>query len=321
MKKLLSLKLLHNVIYDKFKLVKYKNKIMNIRRIKHMLLRLSPEEKIVGGGTLLSIFGSFMPWYSIIMSFDKKSITQNAFEGDLGVIGFIVFILSIITLLVLIGEQLHLRIPQFGRSKEQLIFFLMGENASLILIVIAIYTKRSLEYTTAGLRFGIYLALIGAFLGAFAAFSQMQKLNKEKVQNFFDHNEENTTHKTYQESETNEVEKEYESTEEVNLFKKQGHNNNEISPSESIISKREELNLEQEDEYISEDEMIEEITEIPAISNEKATDIEKGSEEEKKEQQASYFTKEAGIQNNDADMEDPEGKSNKQSISMNFYED
>lgn len=270
---------------------------MNLRRIKHTLLRLSAEEKIIGVGSLLIIVGAFMPWHSIVMSFDKKSITQTGFGGDLGVIGFVIFIMAILTLLSLVGDHMHIKLPQFGYSKEQVLFFLMGQNAFLVLLTIAIYTKRSLDFTEAELRFGIYLALIGAFLGAFAAFAQIQKTKKKEVQEFFGQEDEEIDEEEFVTPE--ETPKE-EITQE--LF--------EEAHAESVPQGT--------DEYIPEDDMIEEVKEIP--KKEPAT-------------QADYFTREAGVEaeeemepetkeepemNNKEPEEKKEGGS---ALSMNFYED
>ncbi|MBU0577931.1 hypothetical protein KJ742_01105 [Patescibacteria group bacterium] len=269
---------------------------MNLRRIKHMLLRLSNEEKIIGIGCILIIIGSFLPWHSIVLNFDNQSITQNGFGGDLGVVGFVIFIMAILALFVLIAEHLHIKIPYLGYTKEQILLFLMGENAFLVLITIAIYTKRSLEFTDANLRFGIYLALIGAFLGAFAAFAQIQKLKKEEVQEFFDHEEPvGTRHDTSGE----EYEEEMEEPEpEAELFEEEA----EAEPEP----------VEEEDEVV-EDEMIE--------------DVEMETEEESESKdQADYFTREAGISEKDivADAEtvdEEDDKDKTSNISMNFYED
>ncbi len=163
---------------------------MILNRIKHMFFRLSPEEKVVGLGILLTFVGLFLPWYSVVFAFDKTSVSQSGFAGDLGVIGFIIFLMVIIAVLVLTGEYLHFRLPQFGYNKEQILFFLMGESAFLTLIAIAVYTKRSLEFTNAEIRFGIYMSLIGACLATFAAYAQMQKLKKKDVEAFFEHEEE-----------------------------------------------------------------------------------------------------------------------------------
>ena len=155
-----------------------------------MLVRLSVEEKVLGIGALLVLIGAFMPWYSMSLTVSENSLTESGFSGDMGVIGFIVVLLSAMSLAFLIAEHLHIKLPNFGYKKNQIILFLTGESAFLILLTIAIYTKRSLLYTNAELRFGIYLALIGACMGAFASFAQIQRTQKKDVEAFFDHSEE-----------------------------------------------------------------------------------------------------------------------------------
>lgn len=162
---------------------------MNLQRIKHTLLRLSPEEKVLSIGSLLVLLGSFMPWYSVETGFERAASHENAFSGDLGVIGFVVFLFMIINLLLLLGESLHIKIPTFGHKKENVLLFLMAESAFLVLLIIAIYTKRSLDFTNAELRFGIYTALVGTCLGSFAAFAQLQKKERKSVEEFFGHEE------------------------------------------------------------------------------------------------------------------------------------
>ena len=163
---------------------------MNFRRIKHMLFRLSPEEKLAGIGAIIVLISCFLPWFSITFSSTEKSTAVSGFAGDLGVIGFVVFLLTTMAITFLIAEHLNLRIPGFGFKKEQIVLFLMGESAFLLLLTIAVYTKRSFEYTNAELRFGLYAALIGAFAGTFAAFAQTQKSQKKETEAFFEHPEE-----------------------------------------------------------------------------------------------------------------------------------
>ena len=150
-----------------------------------MLLRLSTEEKVLGIGALAVLVSCFLPWYSVTLNYNQQMTSESAFTGDLGVIGFVIFILVILSLIFMMADYLHFRMPKFGYKKEQILLFLMGESAFLILLTIAVYTKRSLDYTNAGLRFGIYLSLIGTFVGAFAAYAQNQKLLKKSTQEFF----------------------------------------------------------------------------------------------------------------------------------------
>ncbi len=166
---------------------------MNFRRVKHMLLRLSPEQKIAGIGSLIVLASAFLPWYSVVFNFNEKGITESGFSGDLGVIGFVIFLLTGIGLTFLMSEHLYIKLPRFGMKKENITMFLMGESAFLALLTLAVYTKRSLEYTNAELRFGLYLALIGSVLAAFAQYAEMQKSQTKDVQAFFGQEEVETT--------------------------------------------------------------------------------------------------------------------------------
>ncbi|MBI5422176.1 hypothetical protein HZA44_03505, partial [Candidatus Peregrinibacteria bacterium] len=57
--------------------------------------------------------------------------------------------------------------------------------AFLLLLVVAVFTKRSLDFTNAEIRFGLYTALIGAVLATFAAFALIQKRLKKEAKAFF----------------------------------------------------------------------------------------------------------------------------------------
>lgn len=272
---------------------------MILRRIKHTILRLSPEEKVIGLGSLLVIVATFLPWYSVVFSFDKKMESFSGFAGDLGVIGFVSFLLVLLALLVLVGEHMGFKMPTFHYSKEQALFFLMGESAFLVLLMVAVYTKRSLEFTSAELRFGIYLALIGAFLGAFAAFSQIQKLRKQEVEAFFEHPE-------------------------------------PVKPKPAKKeSKAEKEELPPKEEEIPEDEMIEEIEEVTTVmdvldEHEHETGHEHGNKPgpEVPSAQGDYFMREADV--DQAKEVTPEGEPAEESekkeddspaMPMSFYED
>jgi hypothetical protein len=161
---------------------------MFLRRLKHTLLRLSAEEKVIGIGGLVTILGVFMPWYSVVLSFEK-GITESGFSGDLGVIGFVVFLMTLLALGFLLGDHFRFRLPRFGFKKESIILFFSGESAFLLLLVAAVFTKRSLDYTNAEIRFGLYMALLGSLFATFAAFAQLQKLQKKENKAFFEHEE------------------------------------------------------------------------------------------------------------------------------------
>ena len=263
---------------------------MNLRRIKHTLLRLTAEEKAIGIGSLVMIIGSFMPWYSVTMNFDNKSLSETGFSGDLGVIGFVIFLMSLISILVLIAENMHLPLPNFGYKREQILFFFLGEAFFLTLLTMAIYTKRSLEFTEAGLRFGIYMVLLGAFFGALSAFALIQKKKKKEVQAFFSHE---------QEEELADEAPEEEYTEVV-----------ELKPDSQMVQ------TEPEPMYFEEDtaaiDAVEETIEEKTSAEIQEDDMLEDVREEKG--QGDYFSREAGIKKKNAGSK---GKG----LSMGFYED
>jgi cell division protein FtsN len=305
---------------------------MSLRRIKHTFLRLTPEEKVSGLGALLVFVGIFLPWYSVVLNFDKKSITESGLSGDLGVLGFVVLLMVILALLVLVGEHLHIKLPQLGYTREQILFFLMGQSAFLVLLAIAVYTKRSLEFTDAELRFGIYLALIGAFLGAFAIFAQIQKFKKKEVHEFFEHDEEveKETEKEIEEHVNEKIEEENgtagdelaeepepepEPEEDQMLFEQETET---VVVKETMSEPEPEVEEEPEEEKIPEDEMIEEIEEVPQAEEEPdesdvetshgASQEEEEEEDKKPDIQGDYFMREAGVEEDSEPEEKPEAE-------------
>lgn len=164
---------------------------MKLRRLKHLFLRLSSEEKVTLIGSLMVLFGSFMPWYQVKLMVDEgRRVIESGFSGDLGVVGLVIFLVSFLGLLILVGEHIGFRMPTFGYQKERVILFLMGQSAFLLLLMIAVYTKRSFDFTDAELRFGLYLAFIGSILATLSAWALIQKLKRRETEAFFKHEEE-----------------------------------------------------------------------------------------------------------------------------------
>jgi hypothetical protein len=279
--------------------------------------------------------------YSEVLNPETQGMTLNGLGGDLGVLGFVSLLMVILALLFLVGDYLHLRLPRLGYSKEQILFFLMGQNAFLILLCIAVYTKRSLDYTDAGLRFGIYVALIGGILGTFSIFSQMQKMKKKEVSEFFEHEEDTSIKAGRKHDEAvieggldEEIVEEKPSKrakhvkveevveEEQDLFEEQVV---EEPPEEEIVEELEEemeIKEEPEPQPMSEEELKDEIDEIAEVEEkifepelEPETEVEKAEDEELKEEL------EEVIEEEEEEERKKGGKGKPSSSSMNFYED
>lgn len=169
-----------------------------LRRMKHAFIRLSTEEKVTLIGGLAILFGSFMPWYQVNLSVTADTVSVNGFGGDMGVIGLAVFLLTLFACLLLVGEHMRFRMPTFGHVKEKVMLFLTAQSVFLLLLTLLVYTKRSLDFTNAEIRFGLYTALIGGFFAAIAAYATLQRLKRREVQDFFgrDDNAEETEDET-----------------------------------------------------------------------------------------------------------------------------
>ena len=272
---------------------------MNLRRIKHTLLRMSAEEKVIGTSALAILLSVFMPWYSVVMNFDKKSMTETGFSGDLGVIGFIIFLMAVISIIVLVGENMRLPLPRFGYKREHILFFFLGQSFFQTLITIAIYTKRGLDFTDASLRFGIYLALIAAFFGALSAFALIQKDKKKEIEEFFQHEE------TEEIAEMDNGEVEEIAEERIEPEPMFFEEDAPAMPEEEEIP--EIVEEEPAPEYIPEDDMIEDIQENPKTEP---------------ETQGDYFKRDAGIEEqHEAEKKAITDKHKNSSLGMDFYED
>ncbi|MBN1258518.1 hypothetical protein JXA05_02045 [Candidatus Peregrinibacteria bacterium] len=300
-----------------------------------MFFRLSPEEKVAGLGMLVALVALFMPWYSVVFTFDKKSVSQSGFAGDLGVLGFIIFIMVILAALTLTGEYLHFRLPRLGYGKEQILLFLMGESAFLTLIAIAVYTKRSLEFTSAELRFGIYLALVGALLSTFAVYAQMQKFRKKDVESFFEHPEpkpkksraikEEAIEEAGEEAEKGlfEPEKEMPLSEESDFLVDRGVEE-EALPEKTETVDEFEPEPEPEDQEIAEEEPAVEAAEEEPVAEEEILEeeiVEIETEQAEEELPAEKEPPEEEDQKEKNEEEEREDKKKDSALKLDFYQD
>lgn len=278
---------------------------MNLRRIKHTLLRLSLEEKVISLGAIVNMVGCFLPWYT--SNVIDKTLTEYGLSGDLGVVGFVIFLMSLLGLLALVSENMHLPFPKFGHKRESIVFFFMGQAAFLTLLTMAIYTKRSLDFTDADLRFGIYMVLTAAFLSALAAFSLIRKTRPKLQMEFFEPEESNETEGILENSEENETEGEI--TEASMNFQEDKELMDEID--QAFEEKETGSRLASTEKEESDPSPIKKTQETISIEPSEKS-------EEVIPNQANYFTKEAGVGKKEEDKE--VNKSDK-GLPTNFYQD
>lgn len=146
-------------------------------------------ERLLNGGALVGALGVFLPWISgewlggePLSSTGLQSYT--AFHG-MGILALNAFIL-LITLIPLTGG------PTIVTQQKKHILRLLAASQAVVLTLLAfsVLTHITFEFSRMGIRFGIYVSLLGNLLTAFEAFCQWQEQKEQQVRSFF-HYEEN----------------------------------------------------------------------------------------------------------------------------------
>jgi hypothetical protein len=147
---------------------------------------LDIEEKILNAGSILAIFGVFMPW------FGGEWFGQPEVWTGLG------FYTSFVGLIILLAHLFTLSLtlfPMFGYSiirpsLRDIIRFTIGvETVFLVIMILSILTNVSFDFSQVEIRFGIYITLVGSIIVSLYAFLRMQQERKRSVQELFHHPE------------------------------------------------------------------------------------------------------------------------------------
>jgi hypothetical protein len=147
---------------------------------------LDIEEKILNAGSILAIFGVFMPW------FGGEWFGQPEVWTGLG------FYTSFVGLVILLAHLFTLSLtllPMLGYSLirpalRDIIRFTIGvETVFLVIMILSILTNVSFDFSQVEIRFGIYLTLVGSIIVSLYAFLRMQQERKRSVQELFHHPE------------------------------------------------------------------------------------------------------------------------------------
>lgn len=145
-------------------------------------------ERLLNGGALVGALGVFLPWISgewlggePLSSTGLQSYT--AFHG-MGILALNAFILSI-TFIPLAGG------PTLVTQQKKNVLRLLASSQAVILTLLAfsVLTHITFEFSRMGIRFGIYVSLLGNLLAAFEAFCQWQEQKEQQVRSFFHYEE------------------------------------------------------------------------------------------------------------------------------------
>lgn len=145
-------------------------------------------ERVLNGGALVGMLGVFLPWisgewlggeplhYSGLQSY-------TAFHG-IGILALNVFILSM-TLIPLAGGPIIVT----QQKKNVLRLLASSQVVILTLLAFSVLTSITFEFSHMGIRFGIYVSLLGNLLVVFEAFYKWREQQEQQIRSFFHYEE------------------------------------------------------------------------------------------------------------------------------------
>lgn len=141
-------------------------------------------ERLLNGGACVGALGVFLPWLSgewlggePLRSAGFQSYT--AIHG-IGILALDAFIISI-TLIPLTGGA-HIVAEQ---KKNALRLLASSQAVILTLLALSVLTSITFAFSRMGIRFGIYVSLLGNLLATFEAFCQWKEQREQQVRSFF----------------------------------------------------------------------------------------------------------------------------------------
>jgi hypothetical protein len=131
--------------------------------IKNKFLNLPLPQKLIGGGALLALIGSLLPWYHDFDAFNH-GVQFLGVTGPLYLVGFIIISLSIFSLILTGFYLLEKNLPDLP-MKESLVYILSGATGLfLLLIANSVYFHKDFGTNITSKEYGIgmMIVLVGA---------------------------------------------------------------------------------------------------------------------------------------------------------------
>lgn len=162
-------------------------------RFSRLLSAVDLEERILNIGALLAIVGVLMPWISGQWGGQDEQVFSGLgfFTSFIGLAVVLLHLtaVAILAFPLLGGRQL---VPQGRRHVAR--FFLTLTASVLILAALSVLTKVTLEFPRMGLRFGIYVSLIGSLISTLYAYLLYREQRRHEVRELFHHPEDHFRH-------------------------------------------------------------------------------------------------------------------------------
>ena len=167
-----------------------------MKRFIRIYHRMGSAEKILFFSLIFSFVFTFFDWfYQIQMSLTmndqgnyEQYISFSAYDGIAAVIGYFYSLFVVTTFIILILSMYDKYILSFVSKNSWLYLFLTGESLFLLILSFLIYTNYSLQFTKAGIKYGLVMGIVCNLLALFAAHFYFLQNRKKNIKKAFQNN-------------------------------------------------------------------------------------------------------------------------------------
>lgn len=142
---------------------------------KTRLMTLSLAKKVVLLGSILTMLGAFMPWYSDLDKF-KTGDSFLGITGPMYLAGFLVLVAGIVTFGIILFELLEKPLPKLPLKEAHLHLFNSGLSVLMLILAASVYfhPKFGVNLTEKNMGFGMIMDFIGVGLIVAGALMSMR---------------------------------------------------------------------------------------------------------------------------------------------------
>jgi hypothetical protein len=158
-------------------------------RFRHALRQLDLEERILNGGALIAITGLLMPWLGGEW-LGGDPVSYSGFGFYTSFMGLAIFVLHSAILFSTFSPLMGG--PSLIHKKHTDLFRLCcaAQATILALASLSVLARVTFEFSRVGIRFGIYVTLVGGLISALYAFLKLQEGRRHEVEELFYHTKE-----------------------------------------------------------------------------------------------------------------------------------
>lgn len=157
-------------------------------RILKSLGTLELEEKILNSAATVALISVFFPWLSGEW-LGADSTTYTGFGFFTSFLGLCIFLLLAFTVAMAISPAVGGPVIIRKRSRDLVRLCVVSQATVLVLAVLSVLTRITLEFSRLQVRFGIYVTLVCCLVTLLYAFLRYQEHRRELTQAIFHHPE------------------------------------------------------------------------------------------------------------------------------------